>query len=58
LMVVTTTILAPLWLKRVVAAPVSIESIVTAEVPKGTNPEVSEAPAGQLALRLPSGNDR
>jgi len=44
LMVVVTTILAPLWLKRVVAAPVSIESIVTAEVPKATNPEFPEAP--------------
>ena len=57
LMVVVTTILAPLWLKRVVAAPVSIESIVTAEVPKATNTEVPEAP-GQPALQLPSGNDR
>jgi Kef-type K+ transport system membrane component KefB len=44
LMVVVTTILAPLWLKRVVAAPVSIESIVTAEAPRATNSEVPEAP--------------
>jgi len=31
LMVVATTILTPLWLKRVVSKPVSIESLVTAE---------------------------
>lgn len=37
LMVVVTTILAPLWLKRVVAAPVSIESLVTAEAPKSAD---------------------
>lgn len=37
LMVVATTILAPLWLKRVVAAPVSIESLVTAEAPKSAD---------------------
>lgn len=44
LMVVVTTILAPLWLKRVVAAPVSIESLVTAEAPKSADSGGTVAP--------------
>ena len=43
LMVVATTILTPLWLKRVVSKPVSIESLVTAEA---SEPVGTDAPSG------------
>ncbi len=43
LMVVATTILTPLWLKRVVSKPVSIESLVTAEA---SEPVRTDAPSG------------
>jgi Kef-type K+ transport system membrane component KefB len=42
LMVVATTILTPLWLKRVVSKPVSIESLVTAEA---SEPVRTDAPS-------------
>ena len=42
LMVVATTILTPLWLKRVVSKPVSIESLVTAET---SEPVRTDAPS-------------
>lgn len=45
LMVVATTVLTPLWLKRVVSAPVSIESLVTAEVSKSTDSGGPVAPS-------------